>query len=112
MSETEEGGGEFAGHGGAAGDVGGATDTAHAGPSYLAVWAGLAVLTLLEVWVATLGFGEATTIVVLVGLAIWKALLVALYYMHLRFEPTRLRILAVAPLPLAVILVLAVLMEY
>jgi hypothetical protein len=32
--------------------------------------------------------------------------------MHLRFEPNRLRILAIAPLPLAVILVTAVITEY
>ena len=40
------------------------------------------------------------------------ALLVALYFMHLRFETNRLRILAIAPLPLAVIMILAVITEY
>lgn len=84
----------------------------HDEPNYMAVWAGLAALTLLEVWVATLGMSERTAILVLVGLAIWKAVLVALYYMHLRFEPRRLVMVALAPLPLAVILVMAVLMEF
>jgi hypothetical protein len=32
--------------------------------------------------------------------------------MHLRFETNRLRILAIAPLPLAVIMILAVITEY
>lgn len=51
-------------------------------------------------------------IVLLLAFAVWKALLVALYYMHLRFEGSRLRIPAIAPLPLAVILVIAVITEY
>ncbi len=46
------------------------------------------------------------------GLAVWKATLVAMYYMHLKFERLRLILLASAPLPLAVILVLAVLLEH
>jgi caa(3)-type oxidase subunit IV len=48
----------------------------------------------------------------LILMALWKALLVALYYMHLKFEPRRLWILAASPLPLAVILVVAVLTEF
>ena len=48
----------------------------------------------------------------LVGMALWKALLVALYFMHLRFEKTRMRIFAIAPLPLTVIIVVAVLTEF
>ena len=39
-------------------------------------------------------------------------LLVALYYMHLRYEKGRLRLLAAAPLPFTVILVVAVLQEH
>jgi len=45
-------------------------------------------------------------------LAIWKALLVALYFMHLKFEGNRMRIFAIAPLPLTVIIIVAVLTEY
>lgn len=82
------------------------------GLGYIAVWALLAVLTALEVGVAFIGLPRTLVVVTLVGLAIWKALLVALYYMHLRFEPKRLWVLAGAPLPLAVILVVAVLQEY
>lgn len=81
-------------------------------PGYMAVWGGLALLTLIEVWVATVGLAKSLIVLILVGLAIWKAALVALYYMHLKFEPRRLLVLALAPLPLAVILVMAVLQEY
>ena len=84
----------------------------HAHPPYIAIWVGLAVLTGIELFVAFLPWPKRTLILLLVGLAVWKALLVALYYMHLRFEPNRLRILAIAPLPLAVILVMAVITEF
>lgn len=89
-----------------------AMESTHKKPNYMAVFVALAVLTLVEVGVAFLGLGRVTTIIVLVGLAVWKAVLVALYYMHLRFEPPRLIVMVVAPLPLAFILVLAVLTEF
>ena len=41
-----------------------------------------------------------------------KATLVALYFMHLRFEPKRLALIALTPLPLGAILVVAVLQEF
>jgi cytochrome c oxidase subunit 4 len=82
------------------------------GKAYLAVWGGLAVLTVAEIWVASLGWPKTLIVVLLVGMAIWKAGLVALYYMHLKFEPRRVWILAASPLPLAVILVMVVLQEF
>jgi cytochrome c oxidase subunit IV len=84
----------------------------HKHPNYIGVWVGLGVLTGLELTVAFLPWPKRVIILLLLALAVWKALLVALYYMHLRFETNRLRILAIAPLPLAVILVTAVIMEY
>lgn len=84
----------------------------HAHPSYVGIWVVLAALTGLELSVAFLPWPKRTLILLLVGLAVWKALLVALYYMHLRFERRRLRLLAFAPLPFTVILVVAVLQEH
>ena len=81
-------------------------------PNYIGVFIGLAVLTAVELMVAFLPWSKRTIILLLIFLAVWKALMVALYFMHLRFESNHLRILAVAPLPLAVILVLAVITEY
>jgi cytochrome c oxidase subunit 4 len=81
-------------------------------PNYIGVFIGLAVLTAVELTVAFLPWSKRAIILLLVFLAVWKALMVALYFMHLRFESNRLRILAVAPLPLAVIMVLAVITEY
>lgn len=84
----------------------------HAHPNYIGIWVALAVLTGVELGVAFLPFSKTLVVLMLIGLAFWKAGLVALYYMHLRFEPNRLRILAVAPLPLIVILVVAVIQEF
>lgn len=82
-------------------------------PPYIGIWVVLAVLTGVELLVAFFqSWPKITIILILVVLALWKALLVALYYMHLRFEGNRLRVLALAPLPLAVILVVAVITEY
>jgi cytochrome c oxidase subunit 4 len=82
-------------------------------PNYYGVWLALFVLTAIEVGVAFLSHLPRTFLILaLVFLAVWKALLVAMYYMHLRFERLRLIILAAVPLPLAFILVLAVLTEY
>jgi cytochrome c oxidase subunit IV len=82
-------------------------------PPYIGIWVVLAVLTALELGVAFFQhWPKSAIIIVLMVLAVWKALLVALYYMHLRFEPNRLRILVVAPLPLAAILILAVITEW
>jgi caa(3)-type oxidase subunit IV len=50
--------------------------------------------------------------IVLIAMAVWKAVLVALYYMHLRFEPKRMWVLALSPLPLAAILIILVIQEF
>lgn len=81
-------------------------------PNYIGVWLGLAILTGVELGVAFLPWSKTTVILLLLMLAVWKALMVALYFMHLRFETNRIRILAIAPLPLAVILVVAVIQEF
>jgi cytochrome c oxidase subunit IV len=80
-------------------------------PPYLIIWGVLAVLMMSKVFIAFLGLPKTLTIVVLCVLALVKATLVALFYMHLKFEPQRLRMLVLVPLPLAVLLVLVVLAD-
>jgi len=84
----------------------------HAHPRYILIWVILLVLTLAEVGYAYLDLPKIVLGVGLVFMAVWKAVMVAMYYMHLKYEPRRLWILAVSPLPLAVILVLAVITEF
>src|SRR5437588_625753 len=51
-------------------------------------------------------------LLLLLFLAIWKAALVGLFFMHLKFERWNLRIMAIIPLPLAVIFILAGMSEH
>lgn len=87
-------------------------ETTHAHPNYVGVWIALAVLTAVELGIAFLPWPKRVIILLLVGLALWKALLVALFYMHLKFEKNRLRIFAIAPLPLTIIIIIAVITEF
>ena len=87
-------------------------DTAHKHPNYILIWVYLAVLTAAELGLAfELPISRNLKLILLLVLAVWKALLVAMFFMHLKFERWNLRILFMIPLPLAVILVLAVISE-
>jgi cytochrome c oxidase subunit IV len=93
-------------------DAGTAEDHPHA--PYMLIFVVLLVLTLAEVGYSMAfqsSLPKALYIIGLLAMALWKALLVALYFMHLRFEPKRLWVLCVAPLPLIFILILSVMME-
>ena len=54
-------------------------------PNYIGVFIGLAVLTAVELTVAFLPWGKRTIILLLIFLAVWKALMVALYFMWYNF---------------------------
>lgn len=84
----------------------------HPAPRYYLIWVVLAVLTLAEVGVAFVTAIPKTALaLILIAMALWKAVLVAMYYMHLKFEPRKLWLLTFAPLPLAVIFVVIVVAE-
>ena len=84
------------------------TSPTHPRPNYGGIFVSLFVLTIVEIFVANLGLHKLTIILVLVGLAIVKASLVAMFYMHLRFEKILLTLFALAPLIFSVILTLMV----
>jgi cytochrome c oxidase subunit IV len=73
---------------------------------YMRVFALLAVLTAVEVGVIYLPIPHFAIVASLVLLAIIKAALVAMYYMHLASEKTTLRWIAVTPAILCVFLLL------
>jgi cytochrome c oxidase subunit 4 len=79
--------------------------TEHKGPSYMAIFWYLAILTVIEIAVIFLPFGKFTNGVLLCGLALGKAALVAMYFMHLRFETRILGMVAITPLAIATLLV-------
>jgi cytochrome c oxidase subunit 4 len=66
---------------------------------YVLVFALLGVLTLVELGVAsTSGIPRPAALIAFVSLALAKAALIALFYMHLRFETRILRLTVLAPL--------------
>jgi cytochrome c oxidase subunit 4 len=78
----------------------------------MAVFVALGVLTLIELGVAFIShLSKEALIIILLFLAVWKALLVAMYYMHLKFEPRRMWLLAASPIPLVLIFLGVVLFE-
>jgi cytochrome c oxidase subunit 4 len=85
----------------------------HRQPRYMAIFWWLLALTILEVFASMkLPLGEGPKIVLLVSMAIVKALLVALYLMHLKFERLSLGVTVSLTLVLALILVSANLMQW
>jgi cytochrome c oxidase subunit 4 len=81
----------------------------HKHPSYMAIFWYLAILTVLELIVVFLPFGKLTNNMLLGALAVTKAALVAMYFMHLRFEAKTLGWIAVTPLAIATLLVFVLL---
>ena len=73
---------------------------------YLTVFGVLGVFTAIEVAVAFASIAQPIRVVLLLALALTKASLVALYYMHLRSEGPILRIIAAFPMLLVIVLML------
>ena len=82
---------------------------AHKQPNYIAIFWWLLALTIIEVGVIFSPLARVMIAILLVGLALSKASLVAMYFMHLKFERTTLGLIAVTPLLLCVLLVFALL---
>ncbi len=73
--------------------------------TYMVVFAWLVFLTVVEV-VLTYVMGGAALITMLVTAAVIKAGLVAMYFMHLKFERKTLAIVVLAPIVFATILII------
>jgi cytochrome c oxidase subunit 4 len=75
----------------------------------MAIFWYLAVLTVVEIGVIFLPIGKMAIGVLLVSLASAKAALVALYFMHLRFETKTLGYIALTPVLIGALLVMVLL---
>ncbi len=69
------------------------------------VWLWLFILTVLEVGATQLPIASLPVYILLIGMALSKALLVALFFMHLRFERLTFALVVSFPAVLAVFLV-------
>jgi caa(3)-type oxidase subunit IV len=65
---------------------------------YIGIWLGLVAATILEVVTRSLPGATSTIVLIIMLIASAKAVVIALYYQHLRYEGIRL-----ATLPLAAI---------
>ena len=77
----------------------------HEEPNYMNIFWALAVLTVLEIGVIYLPTTKLVIGFLLVALACTKAALVAMYFMHLKFERPTLGIIALTPMILCVFLI-------
>ena len=77
----------------------------HSESIYMKIFYYLLVLTILEILVALPTYAPLAKGILLVGMALGKATLVAMYFMHLRFERVTLGVIAFTPLAICVFLV-------
>ena len=83
--------------------------TTHAEPNYIGVFWWLLALTVIEIAVIYMPLTKLVIAILLVSLAISKAALVGLYFMHLKFERLTLGVIALSPFILCVFLILMLL---
>jgi caa(3)-type oxidase subunit IV len=81
-------------------------------PNYTAVWIWLVALLAVGLAAGLLPGGRGVALVVIFGAAFAKALLVALNFMHLRFETGLIYAIALIPLVFAAILVVALFPDF
>lgn len=72
--------------------------------TYIIVWAALMVMTAITVYVSYINFGMLNIVIALVVASI-KASIVALYFMHLKFEDSITWVFALFPLTLLALLI-------
>jgi cytochrome c oxidase subunit IV len=85
---------------------------AHPHPNYMAVFYALFAITLAEVGITYLSMPVALLVAILLGMALVKAGMVALYFMHLKYDNKVLTVVAATPLLLVAIAVSVVAYEF
>ena len=85
------------------------SSTAHSHHNYIKIFIILSILTAVEIGITLLGLPRTLLVALLVGLAVWKAALVALHFMHLKLEKKTLTIIALVPFVLCIFLSLMLL---
>jgi cytochrome c oxidase subunit 4 len=81
----------------------------HAEPNYISIFWWLLALTIVEIAIIYMPMARLFINILLVGFALAKAALVAMYFMHLRFERLTLSMIAVTPLIICLFLILMLL---
>ena len=81
-------------------------------PKYFKIFWWLLALTIIEVAVAIPEYSIVLKAILLIGLACSKAALVAIYFMHLKFEKRTLTIIVLTPFIICVLLVFALMPDF
>ena len=82
----------------------------HPRPNYLLVFFGLLALTVLEVVIAGLPISETIIVVSLIAFMVFKVVLVAMFYMHLRVDSRWFAYIFLIPLPFVALIIGALLL--
>jgi caa(3)-type oxidase subunit IV len=85
------------------------SSASHSTSNYIKIFYILLVLTIVEVAIVYLGLPKILLAALLVIFAVWKAALVAMHFMHLKFEKKTLALIALTPFVLCVFLILMLL---
>lgn len=80
-------------------------------PNYFIVWVWLMVLVIVSI-VASLGLPKSVALVLIFSVALVKALLVILNYMHLKYEKPLLYALVIVPLLIVAVLIFALFPDF
>ncbi len=78
---------------------------------YVVIWVWLAALMLLGVLLSSLHLPHRTVVLAVLGLSTIKAVMVAAYYMHLKFDAKFLTVVAAIPIPFGVMLAVMILLD-
>jgi caa(3)-type oxidase subunit IV len=82
------------------------SSASHSASNYIKIFYILLVLTIVEVAIVYLGLPKMLLAALLIIFAVWKAALVAMHFMHLKFEKRTLALVAITPFVLCVFLIL------
>jgi len=84
-------------------------ETAHVKPwTYIGVFVILGIVTFVEVLVSQMGLPPAALLIALLAMMTAKALLVAMFYMHLKYDAKTYSLSLVLPLFMAILLAIVV----
>lgn len=84
-------------------------ETAHVKPwTYIGVFVILGIVTFVEVLVSQMGLPPAALLIALLAMMTAKALLVAMFYMHLKYDTKTYSLSLVLPLFMAILLAIVV----
>ncbi len=84
----------------------------HKRPNYLLVFFGLLLLTLVEVGITYMPLPNGLIVASLLAFMVFKVVLVAMFYMHLRVDSRWFTYIFLIPLPFAALILAALLMGY